>query len=97
MKKGKTPTGFSFSINEEVLKDYRFVKLLAKIDNLRDDEDSQVVFICSDLIKMLLGDDGENKLIKHVEKKGIASFEDVYKELGEILKAIQEQDTTVKN
>lgn len=97
MKKGKTSSGFSFSVNENIIKDYRFVKLLAEADALEPEQELRAVIICSELINMLLGKDGEERLTKHVEKKGVASFDDVYTEVGEILKLLREEDKEVKN
>lgn len=96
MKEGKTSTGFKYSVNEKLIKDYRFVKLLAELDAIEDKEDSRAFLLCSELITKLLGDDGEERVLKHVEKDGIALPEDVYRELGEILRALEE-DQEIKN
>ena len=38
--KGKTSSGYEFEINEEIMKDWRFVKKLSKLKELEEDSDS---------------------------------------------------------
>lgn len=78
----KTKSGFACEINENKMKDWRFVKALAKCDS--KDESKQLEGITF-VIPFLFGEKGEEKLIEHVSKDGIASTEDIIAEFKEVL------------
>lgn len=78
----KTKSGFACEINEKKVKDWRFIKALAKCDS--KDESQQLEGI-TEIIPFLFGEKGEEKLIKHVSKDGIASTEDIIAEFREVL------------
>lgn len=80
--KVKTKSGFSCDINEKKMKDWRFIKALAKCDS--QDESKRLEGITF-LVPFLFGEKGEATLIKHVTKDGIASTEDIIGEFREVL------------
>lgn len=95
MIKGKTKSGFSFEVDERIVKDYSFVKLVAAVgaENASDTD----VFINSEaMMERLLGKKGKQALIKHVENDGISDIEEVYTEFSEVLEAIKSNDNEAK-
>lgn len=90
----KTKSGFSCEVNPNKIKDWRFIKALAKCDS--KDESVQLEGITF-VIPFLFGDEGEAKLIKHLEDdngiastdKMIATFREVVTMLGKEVKKSQ--------
>lgn len=79
MKKGITSSGFKYSINEENLDDWNFLKVLKEIDN---GEIQRIV----DFVPMLLGEKQARQLEKYLEKKeGKVRISSVSREIEEIL------------
>ena len=90
MVKGKTGTGFEFSVDETLLQNYRFVKRLAHVAK----NDYSEFF---DLFTEILGESQEEALIQYLEEKnGQATTEQMAKEFADILKVMQES-TPAKN
>lgn len=90
MVKGKTGTGFEFSVDETLLQNYRFVKRLAHVAK----NDYTEFF---DLFTEILGESQEEALIQYLEEKnGQATTEQMAKEFADILKVMQES-TPAKN
>lgn len=90
MVKGKTSTGFEFSVDETLLQNYRFVKRLAHVAK----NDYTEFF---DLFTEILGESQEEALIQYLEEKnGQATTEQMAKEFADILKVMQES-TPAKN
>ena len=90
MVKGKTGTGFEFSVDETLLQNYRFVKRLAHVAK----NDYTEFF---DLFTEILGENQEEALIQYLEEKyGQATTEQMAKEFADILKVMQES-TPAKN
>lgn len=84
MVKGKTSTGFEFSVDETLLQNYRFVKRLAHVAK----NDYTEFF---DLFTEILGESQEEALIQYLEEKnGQATTEQMAKEFADILKVMQE-------
>lgn len=83
----KTESGFECSVNEKKAKDWRFIKYLAMCDSKDESEMLRGITLA---VPFLLGADGEQKLISHVEKDGVASAEDIMKEFKDILAAVGE-------
>lgn len=78
-----TKTGFKVSVNEEKIKDWRFIKGLAKCDS--KDPSLQLEGLTF-VIPFLFGEEGEKKLIEHVTNKdGIALTEDITREFREVI------------
>jgi len=89
MVKGKTETGFSFSIDPDVVRDMEFIELAAasKDDGL----------MLPALITRVLGEKQKKALYDHVRnKKGLVMVEDISTELEQILLAVN-GDAETKN
>lgn len=82
---GKTSSGFEYSYDERVLKDWDFITLLG---TLTDKEVKEPVKLSNTrkLLFILLGEEQTNKLIAHIRElnDGFAPVEEVMKEVGEI-------------
>ena len=85
MKKITTSTGFKCDVNENVLKDWRFVKALAL---MASEDETDIVTGATESVTLLLGKKGEQELCRHVEKDGYAPVEDIMSEVKEILSKI---------
>lgn len=87
--KVETSTGFKCEIDENVLKQYRFVKTVTRIEN-----DGNAVF---DMINMLLGDN-EERLHEHLYKKlgRYPELEEVASEINDILIKLKEGNDDLK-
>ena len=86
MVTGKTKTGFEYSIDERIVKDYRYVRALAKLNK----GDSAEKFIAFDQISTLMLSDKVDDLISHVEKlnDGFAPIEVIGAEVTEMIGAL---------
>ena len=65
MIKGKLKNGFSFKADERALSDWRFVRAIA---DTKSPDDVTRVRAVTQIVRMVLGEDGEEALIKHIEK-----------------------------
>lgn len=82
--KVKLKDGYEVTVDENALNDWRFLKLLRKVDK----GDSGLIV---DVAEMLLGSEKEvDKLAKHVEKNGTQSSEDVINAISEIITSVGE-------
>ena len=82
----KTKSGFKCKVNEKKMKDWRFVKALAKCDS---GEEASVIEGLSFVVPFLLGEEGEEKLLNHVmDEDGVASSTKIIKEFKEILSLV---------
>ncbi|MBQ1574430.1 MAG: hypothetical protein IIZ78_25190 [Clostridiales bacterium] len=85
----KTRSGFECKVNERKLKDWRFAKALAKCDS---GDESKVLDGLTFVVPFLLGEDGEESLMKHVEDAdGIVSTESVISEIRNIIELVGEE------
>ena len=85
----KTRSGFECKVNEKKLKDWRFAKALAKCDS---GDESKVLDGLTFVVPFLLGEDGEESLMKHVEDAdGIVSTESVISEIRNIIELVGEE------
>lgn len=85
----KTRSGFECKVNERKLKDWRFAKALAKCDS---GDESKVLDGLTFVVPFLLGEDGEESLMKHVEDAdGIVSTENVISEIRNIIELVGEE------
>lgn len=79
----KTKSGFKCKVNENKVKDWRFVKALAKCDS---GIEATVIEGLSFVVPFLLGEEGEEALLNHVmDDEGVASSTEIIKEFKEIL------------
>lgn len=105
MVKGKTDSGFAFEVDENVLRSKRFAKLSAKLvkaSKKTDDPEARVEAMITedDLEVMLLGEEGQEALIAHMDsisETGMATSDDVAAEVNEIVQIISEKVPAVKN
>lgn len=89
MIKGKTSTGFAYEVNEKITTDWRFTKAIAS-SAAKDDSAKIAGYI--NMITLLLGDDGEEKLCQHcMEEDGTIPTERISEEVLEIITAVGEQ------
>lgn len=88
MVKGKTASGFEYSVNPNKLKDVRFLMAYKKM--IKSDDGTDLV----ELIPMILGSEQTEALIAHCEKDGVAAIDDVGAEFSEILGALSENGDT---
>lgn len=89
--KGKTSSGYEFEINEEIMKDWRFVKKLSKLKELEEDSDSieiDFINIMSDIETILFDDKGKT-FEEHIRKsnRGLMPTDIVISELLEVIKS----------
>lgn len=86
-----TKTGFTCEVNENVLRDYRFVKAIAKTKSKDPLTSASALF---DLVDLLIGDDTE--LIGHCTVEGIANTEKVSEEITDIISQLGKDETVKK-
>lgn len=93
---GTTTQGYEFSIDSEKVKDYRFIKSLAKAmgEDVAPGEKLEAMF---KLVETLLGDK-EDEFIDYIASKnnGNANTDVVGSEVGEMVKALKEDTETKK-
>lgn len=89
---GKTKTGYEFSIDERIKKDWRFMKIVQKIDGAKSTADSQIEGFC-ELLGILFEDNGQS-LLEHIMSMndGFVEVDKLALEISDILT----YDETVK-
>ena len=92
--KGKTKSGFSFTIDPAKLYDMRFIEALSEHEDMSDHE---ALMFLPKLLTMVLGDEQKGKLYHHIEKDGFVDPAKVETELEEIFKIANEKSADVKN
>lgn len=78
MKKGKTESGFEFTVDEEILESWEFVELLAEVD--------ENTLKSVSLLKLLLGKEQIDKLKEHLGGKPKAA--DMFTALKDIMNSL---------
>ena len=87
--KGKTSSGFKYEVDENVVNDWRFIKTVNSA-NSKDDTKKIAGYI--NLVTLLLGEDGEERLCEHVKHPdGHVPNERISEEIVEIMQAIGEK------
>lgn len=85
-----TKSGFKCTIDENRVRDWRFITLTARMAKSRDE--IEIINDANAIMTFLLGEDGAEKLIKHLSKSGgIADVEKVIVECGEIINILKDQ------
>lgn len=86
MVQGKTKTGFEYSIDERIVKDYRYVRALAKLKK----GDNIDKFLAFDRISTLMLGNKVEDLITHIENlnDGYAPIDAIGAEITEIIGAL---------
>lgn len=87
--KVKTKSGFSCELDENKVKDYRYLKLAVAVHKAKSDIEALEAQM--DLADFLIPEPIMNELIKHVEKDGVSNILDVQNEIREITKIIGEE------
>ncbi|MBQ4177614.1 MAG: hypothetical protein II640_09120 [Lachnospiraceae bacterium] len=95
--KGKTTSGFAFEIDSNVFKDWRFLRALRKANADGDDAFGSSM----DMVAFLFNDQKqEDRFYDHLAAQnddGRVPIEVVGKEVGEIMKIVQEKSKEAKN
>lgn len=90
MVKGKTKSGFKFSVDEGVVKSYEFLENLAQTQS-----GGTGIF---QAVTDLLGQEQKKSLLEHCkDEKGHAPFESVVAEFDEIVGIVRDKSTEAKN
>lgn len=92
--KVKTKSGFECKVDENRLKDWRYVSASARLAKNQDADEITLIDGMDYLITFLLGEDQRNKLIDHLAAAGgvcdsqtiISEFKEITSKLGEQLK-----------
>lgn len=85
-KKIETKSGFKCTIDDKVLDDMRTVEMIAYLDDNP--------LLLPRLIAKILGEDGKEKLYKHLEnKEGRVPVSSLEPEMAEIVEQLGEEDT----
>lgn len=85
-----TRSGFKCKVNENKIKDWRYVTTSTKI--AKSDNEIEIVNGVDFLLRFLLGDEQTDKLIEHIsDKDGIAGAVDLVAEFKEITGYVGEQ------
>ena len=91
-----TKSGFKATVNENLIKDWRFVTLTSKIKTAEDEIES--INAVDKALNFLLGEKGAQKLLTHIAKiKGVADVESVIGEYTEILAQLTDQPWETEN
>ena len=91
--KGKTQSGFSFTVDVRRMRDIRFIELLAE-----SEKGENPTLVLPRLVKMVLGDQQKEKLYKHLEDKdGFVDSTAVEAEMVEVFNIVKEKSEEVKN
>ena len=95
MIEGKTKSGFEYTVDEGVLRDYRMLDALGDIQYGSADER---VFANVRLCNLLLGAEGKKKLFEHLkEPDGAVPTEKVFTEVKEIFNGILGRSKEAQN
>lgn len=95
--KGTTSSGYKFSVDAEVFKDWRFLKAVRKANT----EGNEAFEASLDMVAILFNDQKEEeRFYDHLavqNEDGRVPVDVVGKEVGEIMKIIQEKSKAAKN
>lgn len=95
--KGTTSSGYKFSVDAEVFKDWRFLKAVRKANT----EGNEAFEASLDMVAILFNDQAEEeRFYDHLaaqNEDGRVPVDVVGKEVGEIMKIIQEKSKAAKN
>lgn len=86
-----TKSGFKCEINENRVKDWRFISKNAKLSKLSEVNEIEAINMVNELLVFVLGESGTEKLFAHIEKqKEIVEAQDVISEYSEIVNKMRE-------
>ena len=83
---GKTQTGYEYEIDERILSDWRLTKAIV---DTQDKDDIKKLRAAEEIAVLLLGEDGESALLRHVadQNDGFMPTDKVMAELMDIVKS----------
>lgn len=85
--KGITSSGFKYEVNDNIKKDWRFVKAVAMADS---DDESDKIKGYTDIVTLLLGKKGEKALEEHLmTEEGIVPLAAMNQEVIEMIRALK--------
>lgn len=88
--KGKTTSGFEFTIDDRVMRDLKFVRAVREWQKNN--------FAQIDVLERMLGADGEKKLEEHLaDKDGYVDSHKAAEEMNEIFEIVAAQSDKAKN
>lgn len=93
MKHIITESGFECDVNPAIARDYRTLKTIAAMENPKVDATEKLVKTM-EFIPLIIGEEGEARLMEHVQKDGIIDTEAMYDETKEILAKLREEPET---
>ena len=71
--RGTTSTGFEYQVNDQIKKDYRFVRAYKRMSKPRGDEEA--ITAVDDFMEAVLGEEGVTRLMEHVkDESGFVSI-----------------------
>lgn len=89
-----TESGFECDVNEAIAQDWRFAKAIAMADGT---DESMKLKGYIKIIELLLGKEGEEKLMEHVKTdEGIVPLPEINKEVVSLIKNLR-KEKEVKN
>lgn len=83
MLKGKTPNGFYYSIDKRVLKDYRLIEAMGKINSKNEFAQAEAL---TKIVEFMMRDKKDTFLEFLSDGDGFVDFEKVFKEITAIFK-----------
>lgn len=90
----KTSSGFEFTVSEKLGNNYEFVKAFKAAASKNPEER---LYGTVDLVKIVLGDEGEEALCDYVrEEDGSVPTDRILDEIGEIIRIIGEKNAEAK-
>ena len=89
-----TNTGFECTVDERKFADFRVVDCCGVV--LGDSDEMQKVVAATKLMHMIMNEKQIDDLCKHVEKDGVASTDDVFMELFDIMEKAKAENSDVK-
>lgn len=97
MLKGKTKSGFKYSVNENVKNDIRVLECVLLIENHASNDDVLNGYLT--LYNLILGVEQKTALYDHVAKKngGVADITQVQEEFSEIYEALGGENALKKS
>lgn len=89
----KTKSGFKCKINENKIKDWRYVSMSANLAKVaKADDEVALISGLDEIITFLMGEDDKNKLVEHLANAdGICLSTDLIREFREITNMLGEQ------
>lgn len=93
MKHIITKSGFECDVNPEIAKDYRTLRVVADMEDDELDGEEKFKSVMR-FIPIIIGRDGEKKLIKHVMADGVVDATKMMAEAKEILLLLREEPET---